>query len=71
MKSSKAKKGATSIYVVMIATLLFSIITVSFIRAIVSESHRTTDDELAQSAYDSALAGIEDTKTALKKCNFT
>ena len=63
----KFKKGATSIYVVVIATLLFSVITVSFIRIIINETSKTTGDELAQSAYDSALAGIEDTKTALKK----
>lgn len=65
--SSKYKQGATSIYVVVIATLLFSVITVSFIRIILNEANRTTSDELAQSAYDSALAGVEDTKVALKK----
>ena len=34
----KFKKGATSIYVVVISTLLFSVITVSFIRIIISET---------------------------------
>ncbi|MBR2586877.1 hypothetical protein IKE71_00675 [Candidatus Saccharibacteria bacterium] len=61
------KKGATSIYVVVIATLLFSVITVSFIRIVINETAKTTSDELAQSAYDSALAGVEDSKTALKQ----
>ena len=65
--NKKFKSGATSIYVVVIATLLFSVITVSFIRIIVNEANRTTSDELAQSAYDSALAGVEDAKVALKK----
>lgn len=64
---SKLKSGATSIYVVVIATLLFGVITVSFIRIIINEANRTTNDELAQSAYDSALAGVEDAKVALKK----
>ncbi len=63
----KFKKGAASMYVVVIAALLFGVITISFIRLIISESLRTTNDELAQSAYDSALAGIEDAKTALRK----
>ena len=63
----KLKSGATSIYVVVIATLLFGVITVSFIRIIINEASRTTNDELAQSAYDSALAGVEDAKVALKK----
>ncbi|MBQ3430101.1 hypothetical protein IJG21_01600 [Candidatus Saccharibacteria bacterium] len=61
------KKGAASMYVVVIAALLFSVLTVSFIRIIVSESLRTANSELAQSAYDSALAGVEDAKTALMK----
>ena len=64
---SKFKKGATSIYVVVIATLLFSVVTVSFIRIIINEANNTLSDELAQSAYDSALAGVEDAKTALKQ----
>ncbi len=63
----KFKKGATSIYVVVIATLLFSVVTVSFIRIIINETNKTTSDELAQSAYDSALAGVEDAKAALKQ----
>ena len=63
----KFKKGATSIYVVVIATLLFSVVTVSFIRIIINETSKTTSDELAQSAYDSALAGVEDAKAALKQ----
>jgi len=61
------KKGATSIYVVVISTLLFSVITFSFIRIIINEAAKTTSDELAQSAYDSALAGVEDAKTAIKR----
>ena len=65
--NNKLKKGATSIYVVVIGTLLFSVITVSFIRIIINETAKTTSDELAQAAYDSALAGVEDAKTALKR----
>ena len=61
------KSGATSIYVVVIATLLFSVITVSFIRIIVNEAGRTAADELAQAAYDSAVAGVEDAKVAMRK----
>ncbi len=64
---SSFKKGATSIYVVVISTLLFSVITVSFIRIVINETNNTINDELAQSAYDSALAGVEDSKVALKQ----
>ena len=59
------RKGAASMYVVVIAALLFGVITIGFIRLIISESLRTTNNELAQSAYNSAIAGIEDAKTAL------
>ena len=66
-KNKRFKSGATSIYVVVISALLFSVITVSFIRIILNEASRSTSDELAQAAYDSALAGVEDARTALKR----
>jgi len=61
------RRGATSIYVVIVVMLLLTVITASFIRIIVGEANKTTNDDLAQSAYDSALAGVEDAKIALKK----
>ena len=70
--SSQFKRGATSIYVVIVVMLLLTVVTASFIRIIISEASKTTGDDLAQSAYDSALAGVEDAKLALKKyydCN--
>lgn len=72
MRKAQFKRGATSIYVVIIVMLLLTVITASFIRIIVGEANKTTNDDLAQSAYDSALAGVEDAKIALKKyydCN--
>lgn len=64
---SKTKIGAASIYVVLFTTLLLGIITVSFIRLMTSGSRRTANMDLSQSAYDSAVAGIEDAKIALLK----
>ncbi len=61
------KKGAASIYVVVFATILFSVITLSFIRIILSETSQSSNDDLSQSAYDSALAGVEDAKTAINQ----
>ena len=60
----KNKKGAASFYVVAFATLILVIIAVSFTVVILSEMARTANDDLSQSAYDSALAGIEDAKLA-------
>lgn len=60
----KFKKGAASFYIVAISTLILVIIAASFAAVIISEIARTSNDDLAQSAYDSALAGVEDGKLA-------
>ena len=58
----KFKKGAASFYIVAVSTLILVIVAASFAAVIVSEVTRTSNDDLAQSAYDSALAGVEDAK---------
>jgi len=63
-KTTKFKKGAASFYIVAISTLILVIIAASFAAVIISEVTRTSNDDLAQSAYDSALAGVEDAKLA-------
>lgn len=65
------KRGAASFYIVAISTLILVIIGASFAAVIVSEVTRTSNDDLSQSAYDSALVGVEDAKVALmnyQKC---
>ncbi len=65
------RKGAASFYIVAFSTLILVIIAASFAAIVISEVTRTTNDDLAQSAYDSALAGIEDGKLAFynyQKC---
>lgn len=61
----KKRTGAASFYIVAISTLLFTIIAMSFAAVVISELARTTNSDLSQSAYDSALAGIEDAKIAI------
>lgn len=61
------KKGVASLYVVIFATILLGVIVLSFIRIILSEASQTSNDDLSQSAYDSALAGVEDAKIAVNK----
>ena len=58
------KKGAASFYIVAFSTLILMIVAISFAAVIISEVERTSNDDLSQSAYDSALAGIEDAKMA-------
>ena len=61
---AKFKSGAASFYVVAFSTLILTIIAASFATAIVAEITRTANDDLSQSAYDAALAGVEDAKLA-------
>lgn len=60
----KFKKGAASFYIVAFSTLILVLIATSFALVITSEIARTSNDDLSQSAYDSALAGVEDAKVA-------
>lgn len=65
------REGATSFYVVAFSTLILIVIAVSFATIIISEVTRTLNDDLSQSAYDAAMAGIEDAKLAFfnyQKC---
>lgn len=64
VKLKKFKKGAASFYIVAFSTLILVVIATSFATVIMSEISRTENDDLSQSAYDSALAGVEDAKVA-------
>lgn len=62
---NKFKKGAASFYIVAFSTLILMIVATSFAVVIISEIERTSNDDLSKSAYDSAMAGIEDAKVAI------
>ena len=63
-KNRSFKKGAASFYIVAFATLILMILATSFAAVIISEITRTSNNDLSQSAYDSAMAGVEDAKLA-------
>ncbi len=67
MTKITTKRGAVSIYAVVFLTLVFGIITLSFTRIIIGESIITVNTDLSKSAYDSAMAGVEDAKIAILK----
>ena len=64
MVKNKFKSGAASFYIVAFSTLILVIIAASFASAIIAEITRSSNSDLSQSAYDAALAGVEDAKAA-------
>ncbi|MDO4872350.1 MAG: hypothetical protein Q4A27_02935 [bacterium] len=61
------KRGGVSMFIVVIACTLIALMVASFMRITIRDNQNASNQDLSQSAYDSAQVGVEDAKRFMTK----
>ena len=67
-RSYKTERGAASIFIVIFFALLIGVVTVSFVHIVDQDQQQALNNDLSQSAYDAAKAGVVDANRAIALC---
>lgn len=59
------QNGGVSLFIVIFTALIVTIITISFTKFMISNQRQTSQNDLSQRAYNSAIGGVEDAKRVL------
>ena len=62
MLNQKIKQCGASIFLVVVSCMFVAIIVASFVRLMIRDQQQASQQDISQSAYDSAQAGVEDAK---------
>lgn len=65
MNKHHPQSGAVSLFIVLFAAMLLTVVTVSFSRMMVQDQQQASNQDLSQSALDSAQAGVQDAQRAI------
>lgn len=63
------RRGGVSMFLVVVSCIFVSLMVASFMKIMIRDNQNASSQDLSQSAYDSAQAGIEDAKRLLSRYN--
>ena len=64
----RKESGAASLFAVIFSAMLLTILAAGFVKLMLKDQQQAINNDLSQSAYDAALAGVEDAKRVIRAC---